>query len=167
MNIRVICIRKFFYKFRRILLNGINYKINLDNPTVHNDDETYYIDKFNSYYGVLNELNKRGFNGSLNGKGGIRGLKALHKGDLITYTIESKIESYEMEGWSRGYGKLGCRNPECNVYQTIYYPGLEKYYRASITKDNLIIEYIDKPHEIEFLRYLMSILSHEVYLYIQ
>jgi hypothetical protein len=51
------------------------------------------------------------------------------------------------------------KNPECNVYQTIYYPGLEKYYRASITKDNLIIEYVDKPHEREYSLDIAEILS--------
>lgn len=35
----------------------------------------------------------------------------------------------------------------CDVYQTLYYPGLEPYYRASITKDQVIIECISRPDE--------------------
>jgi hypothetical protein len=48
------------------------------------------------------------------------------------YTLNAKIE-----------------DPECEVYQTLYYPGHENYYRASITGNQLIVEYIDHSDEIE------------------
>lgn len=38
----------------------------------------------------------------------------------------------------------------CNLYQTIYYPGSEPYYRCSITGDDLIIECTDNPQVGQF-----------------
>lgn len=44
--------------------------------------------------------------------------------------------------------KVGVRRwkiPDCDVFQTIYFPGNESVYRASITGDELIAEYIGAP----------------------
>jgi len=49
--------------------------------------------------------------------------------------------------------------PKVDIYQTIYYPGDEDYYRASITKDNLIIEFIREPKLDELEDIVSHILS--------
>lgn len=50
-------------------------------------------------------------------------------------------------------------DPEVSVYQTIYYPGSEMYYRASITKNNLIIEYIKRPSDEDITNDIKVILE--------
>lgn len=52
--------------------------------------------------------------------------------------------------------------PEVDVYQTIYYPGNEKYYRVSITKNRLIVEYIKEPsNEDEYMSDVIKILEND------
>lgn len=52
--------------------------------------------------------------------------------------------------------------PYVNVYQTIYYPGNEKYYRVSITKNKLIVEYIKEPlSEEEYSEDVFRILEND------
>ncbi len=59
-----------------------------------------------------------------------------------------------MVGWSpaptfawRPIWTVRCRiiAPRVNLFQTIYYPGADDYYRASITGNQLIVEYMSEP----------------------
>lgn len=46
---------------------------------------------------------------------------------------------------SRRVWAIGATIRDCDVYQTIYYPGAEPNYRASITGDKLVIECTEEP----------------------
>lgn len=55
-------------------------------------------------------------------------------------------------------------DPNIEVYQTIYYPGNEKYYRVSITKNNVIIEYIRRPLVDEIQEDIFKILKNDFWI---
>lgn len=57
------------------------------------------------------------------------------------------------------WGKI--KKPETDVYQTIYFPDKNKrYYRASITGDTFIVEYISPPQELTLESETRNILWH-------
>jgi hypothetical protein len=57
--------------------------------------------------------------------------------------------------------------PDCDVYQTIYYPGAEPYYRASITGNRLTVEAMEEPKDalvwLESVQLDMGIISTDLF----
>ena len=51
---------------------------------------------------------------------------------------------------------LSAKVGRCDVHQTVYYPGSEAYYRASVVGDQLLVEYLNEPDTADVPEILSS-----------
>jgi hypothetical protein len=119
------------------------YRINDKDPTIDNDDETYWIDKLKSWYFITNSItNKRGFNTSKDGRG--RGWSILgffnnttrmyKEGSGARYVPKNKVSYLESKGWSKSGPTKGMRR----IYK-ITEEGTKKY---SVVPLDKLLEYL-------------------------
>ena len=97
---------------------------------------------------------------------GMEVLKRNQDSDPIISTIPMPA-MMELTGWKqvpefkwRSVWSVRCELANCDVYQTVYYPDImDKPYRASITGNLLIIEFLEKPVDADIMKEIAFVLE--------